>query len=999
MNQKIPLLVLLLHLCLIFRLMGETPASISYYRLRPSDPEAIYFTEDNYSISSDGKSDVTDALQGAINKLKQEQNFGIIFIPEGTYTISGTIYIPAAIRIIGYGKTRPVFVLRKNTPGYQEPVISDKGKASYMFWFTGSVVEPGRPVNDAGAGTFYSALSNVDIRIEDGNPNAVALRTHYAQHSFISHCDINIGKGKAGVFDIGNEMEDVRFFGGDYGIYTTKASPGWQFMMLDTYFEGQRIAAIKTQQAGLTIVRMSVKNVQGVITIDSGFWEKLFMEDCQFINVTGPAISFDNEGNDNLQINLRGITCRNVPLVAEYRKSNTVTRAPAGIYKIKRYVYGLQMEDLNTASEYKTIFEPEILTTIPAVAMTDIPYLPGMEKWVSIKDLGAKGDGETDDTRIFRDAIEKYPVIYLPQGYYRISETLKLKPNTILIGLHPIATQIIIGESTLAFSGFGPPEPLIEAPQGGTNIISGIGLSTGEYNFRAVACKWMGGAGSMINDVKFVGGHGSMTKGPVVRRARSGNQNSKPAPVPGPDPAWDTQYWSLWITNNGGGIFKNIWTASTYATSGIYVSNTSTPSRIYAMSVEHHMRNEVRFSNVSAWKIYALQLEEESREGIYCQPMEICNCNNLMFANLYLFRVIRFRTPWPYSVRTWDCSDIEFLNIHNYSQIKYTTDNPLFDTGTGIEVRPVEMARLYLSGKVPSHHPEFPGHVKTLADGFEFAEGICSDSRGNIYFCEQRLKRIYKWSAEKNSVELLADYHWEPLSLACDSKDNLLVVFRYDPQPGHMVNGEQERFTNPPDAGGTSFSMWGNSGFTTLAYSIDPDNPDETLSALPVSDMGSIRKIFKALYPSNRWRDYHDFDQVVMNRNDKCFLAPDSVTIIPVCYDLARSCALSEAFPGRKAYFSDEYDKRTVQMDVDQSGYLSNLIHFVEKGEFSSVQDPDGDIFVADGDIYIFDQEGRNKGYIHIPERPSTLAFGGKDRQTLFVTGRKALYMVSLNKE
>ena len=82
--------------------------------------------------------------------------------------------------------------------------------------------------------------------------------------------------------------------------------------------------------------------------------------------------------------------------------------------------------------------------------------------------------------------------------------------------------------------------------------------------------------------------------------------------------------------------------------------------------------------------------------------------------------------------------------------------------------------------------------------------------------------------------------HGNRLSLGCDSKDNLLVVFRYNPQPGLMVNGEQEKFTNPPDASGTSFSMWGNSGFTTLAYSIDPDNADETFQPLKKVSMNSV---------------------------------------------------------------------------------------------------------------------------------------------------------------
>lgn len=983
-----------------FSAKAEIKTSASFYKKILNDPDAVYFTDKNFKISNDGKTDVSDALQGAINKLKLEQNFGIIFIPEGTYIISRTIYIPAAIRIIGYGQKRPLFVLKKNTPGYQAPVLSDKGKANYMFWFTSSVVEPDKSVNDAGAGTFYSALTNIDLKIEDGNPEAVALRTHFAQHSFVSHCDIYIGKGKAGLFDIGNEMEDVRFFGGNYGIYTTKASPGWQFMMVDTYFEGQRIAAIKTQQAGLTIIRMTVKNVPKVIDVDSGYWEKLFMEDCQFVNVSNAAISFDNEGNDILQINLRNITCRNVPVLVDYLKSKKQTTAPGTIFKVKKFVYGLQMSDLDATPQIETTFDSEILIILPPVHQTDIPVLPAIESWVNLKELGAKGDGETDDTKAVQDAIDKYPTIYIPQGLYRVSETIKMKPNTVLIGLHPIATQFVIGESTPVFSGFGSPKPLIETPQGGTNIITGIGLSTGEYNYRAVACKWMAGDRSMMDDVKLVGGHGGMKKGPYVPWGGYGNQSKKPSPIQGVDPAWDTQYWSLWITNGGGGIFKNIWTASSYATSGIYVSNTSTWARIYAMSVEHHVRNEVRFSNVSNWKVYALQLEEESREGADCQPMEISNCSDIVFANLYMFRVIRVKTPYPYSVRTWDCKNIEMLNVHNYSQVKFTTDNPLFDINTNTEVRPVEFARLFISGNTPKNSSAEPGNsVMMLVRGFEFAEGMCSDSKGNVYFSEQRMKRIYKWSSKTNSLSLLADFAWEPLSLGCDSKDNLLVVFRYNPQPGLIINGEQEKYSNPPDASGTSFSAWGNSGFGTLVYSIDPNHADETIQPLIKVPMKSVTGMYKALYPSNRWRDSHDFDKVSLNRNEECFIAPDGVTIIPVCYDLARSSGLSEAFPGKQVYASNEYDKRTVRFDVDSSGYLSNLIHFVEKGEFCSLPDKQGNVYVADGDVFVFDKDGKQTGMIRIPERPNTIAFGGKDKNTLFVTGRSALYSVDIRKK
>jgi hypothetical protein len=970
----------------------------SYYTLKPEDPGAVYFTPEVSGSLAEGKTDVSVQLQNAINQLKTDRNFGILFIPEGRYLISKTIYIPASIRLIGYGKNRPVIILKKNSPGFQEQNPDDKGKASYMFWFTSSIVEPGKEVRDAGAGTFYSALSNIDLKIEDGNPAAVALRTHFAQHSFISHCDIHIGKGKAGLFDIGNLIEDVKFYDGEYGIYTTKASPGWQFMMLDTYFEGQRKAAIKTHEAGLTIVRMSVKNVPSAILVDQNYWEKIFMEECRFEDIAGPAIEVSNEDNAHMQVNIRNLVCSNVPVLIHYPKFNGNTLAPSKIYNVKRFVYGLQVDDLDSEAQVKTIFETEALKTLPAEPVSDIPDIPEMETWVNLRTLGAKGDGVTDDTKAIQAAIDQYPNIYVPQGSYRVSGTLKLKPSTVLIGFHPMATNFTLIENSAAFGSFGAPEALVEAPRGGTNIITGIGLYTAQNNYRAVACKWMAGEKSMINDVKFIGGHGTMTPGPKVPWKWEENKPPQGLTVSSAsEQVWDTQYWSLWVTNNGGGIFKNIWSASTFAVSGFYASNTSTRGRIYAMSVEHHVRNEVRFNNVSNWSIYALQLEEENREGSECQPLELEKCSDMTIANLYMFRVIRVKVPYPYSVRTWDCSNLEILNIHNYSQIKYTTDNPLYDINTGIEVRPVELARLFISGKTPKLSSEKPvDHLSVLAKGFEFALGLCSDSKGNVYFAEQRMKRVYKWSVETNSLTLLADFQWEPLSLACDSKDNLLVVFRYNPQPGLMINGQPEKYVNPPDANGTSFSGWGNSGFATFVYAINPANPEETIQKLEKVPMGSVENIFKALYPSNRWRDSHDFNTISVNRDAECFIAPDGRTIIPVCYDLARSCALAEGYPGLPLFVSDEYDKRTVKLSVDTKGYVSDLHYFAEKGEFSAVPDKQDNVYIADGEVYVFNKDGKQNDIIQVPERPSGIVFAGNNGKALFITGRTALYRTEI---
>lgn len=984
---------------LLFVLISFIPQTFcqSVYELKPNDPEAFYFSPETFNIKADGKADVSDSLQSAINRLKREKGFGILFIPEGKYLISKTIYIPKAIRLIGYGKNRPEFILGANSPGYQTEVPNDKGKANYMFWFTSGAVNKGDTnISDANAGTFYSAFSNINIRIEKGNPFAVALRTHFAQHSFVSHCEIQIGSGKAGMFDVGNFMEDVRFIGGEYGIYTTKTSPGWQFMMVDNYFEGQRKAAILTQEAGLTILRMKVKNVPHAIEIMPDFWEKLYMEDCQFIDVKEAAIIISNENNDYNQISLNNLNCQNVPVLASFRKSQQSISGQGKMYKVKKFICGLQIDDLGEIPVYKTTSEIVNLTTFPEFPKSDIPKLPAMNTWVNLKDLGAKGDGETDDTEVLKKAVNDHQVIYVPQGWYLLSETVILKPNTVLIGLTPIGTQFILKDNTPAFSGFGGPKAVIEVPGGGNAIITGIGISTADYNSRAVACKWMSGPSSYMNDVKFLGGHGSMDRGPEKpwqRQQRVQNRDNRIKQ--GMDPAWDTQFWSLWITNGGGGIFADIWSANTFSTNGIYVSNTSTSGRIYAMSVEHHVRNEVRFNKVSNWKVYALQLEEETRESQDCQPLEIQDSKNILFANTYTFRVIKVETPFPSAIRTWNCREIEFLNLHNYTQTKYSFTNALYDVNTDIQVRPWEFTRLFISGE-KSRKSNVSASVQEIGKGFEFAEGICSDSKGNVYFSDSRMKRIYKWSSDDQKLRLLADFPLKPQALAVDSEDHLLVVFRYDPQPGYMIDGKQERFVNPPDADGTSFSGWGNSGFAIWVYSIETNNPDESIQKLPTVKMGSVDNVHKALYPSNRWRDSHDFNDIILQRATECFVAPDGKTIFPICYDFARSNALIEAFPGKIVYATNEYDKRVVSLKVDSKGYISQPVYFAEKGEFSTAVDASGNVYIADGNIYVFNSKGKQISYIDIPERPISIAFGGKGNNLLFITTAEKLFNIDM---
>jgi hypothetical protein len=982
-------------------LTAATEASV--YTQRPDDPEAYYFTPENYSIKADGKMDVSDALQAAINRVKTEKAFGILFIPEGKYRISRTIHVPSAIRLIGYGKNRPEIILGKNTPGFQD-------EQNYMIWFTGGLAQPGRPPQDAGAGTFYSALSNINIRIEKGNPQAVGIRSHFAQHSFISHCVFYTGDGKAGIYDVGNEVENLKFYGGDYGITSGRTSPGWPMMMVDTYFEGQRKAAVLSREVGFAIVNMQVRNVPVAFEMQEGRVDRLHIENSWFENVSKAAVVVSVEDNTFSQLNMLNVYCKDVPVLVHYALSGKKREAPAKqrLYQVKDYLYGLASDDMTGPSRFREVADIVPLAAFNPPAANDVPPLPSMETWVNIRDLGAKGDGETDDTPAFREAIAKHKNIYVPQGWYRLTGTVKMAPGTRLIGLHPFGTQFVLKESEPAFSGFGAPQPMVESSQGGDDILNGIGINTGGYNYRAVGCKWLAGAQSMINDVKFVGGHGTMRKpsaapagGGVRQNAPAASRISSPAnPIAaqGLDLAWDNQYWSLWVGQGGGGTLKDIWTANTYAASGLYVSRTSTPGRIYAMSLEHHVRNEARFEKVSNWKVYAFQFEEEGREGKDCKMLEISASSNLMFANLWMYRVIRASTPQEFGIRIWNSRDIEFRNVHNYTQVLPVIEIPVYEVNKRLPVYAWDFARLKVTGDEKSLRPrdDRPGVVNRLAEGFEFAAGATADSQGNVYFGENRLKKIYKWDARSRTLSLLADYPWKPFTLAVDTKDNLLVIFRYDPQPGLLVDGAQESVPRLPDDN-PMYSGWGNSGWAAWGYAIDPANPDETITRLQrVATRDVLPGARKVIYPSSRWRG--DFDRVVTAMPEYSFVAPDGVTIIPETYDLGRSAALSSVTPGQAEplYVAHENNKTTVRLDVRPDGTLANMQTLHPQGQYSQVTDRDGNLYIADGEIFVYDRTGKETRRILLEERPISLAIGGEDHNILFATTTRSLFSVRI---
>jgi sugar lactone lactonase YvrE len=1014
-NTRYTLMKMSLVCAMLLVVLAPSASAASVFSARLDDPKAVYLTAQEFGAHADGTADDSAAIQAAVDKAEGATHEGIVFVPTGRYRLTRTVYVWPGVRVIGYGTTRPVFVLADGTPGFQKGV-------GVMVMFTGAgpadqarigrrvpfpppgTVPPNNSIADATPSTFYSAMSNIDFQIGEGNPAAIAIRFHAAQHAYLSHMDFHIGSGLAALTEIGNEAEDLHFYGGRYAILTDKTSPAWQFTLIDSTFEGQRDAAIREHEAGLTLIRDVFKNVPIAIDIDPEYSDELWVKDCRFENVPKAAVIVSNEKSPLTEIGFENAVLKDVSTFALFRESGKKVVGKGTIYQVRNFNYGLIVPGEGRMGAIGMVYDATPLSTLPALLPSAIPALPATEEWVNVHTLGITGDGATDDTAAIQKAIDSHRVLYFPSGHYVVSDTLALKPDTVLIGLHPTLTQFDLLDSTPGYQGVGAPKAVISAPAGGANIISGFGVFTGGVNARAVAVLWKAGEGSLVDDVRFLGGHGSGTN-PYNNNHTADSDLHK---------RWDGQYPSLWVADGGGGTFADIWTPNTFAQAGFYVSDTKTPGHVYELSTEHHVRNEIKFDHVENWDINAPQTEEEAGESPESLSLEFDWSKNITVANYHGYRVTRSRAPFSSAVRLYNSENIHFRNVHVNAESgyaicdrngcgtflrvsKFPYENAIEDATHHLEVREREFAVLDIPAK-PGTPPMADASavlatgskVEKLEDGFFSVSGAAVDASGKLYFVDRHQQRIYGWSmSEGLTVE--RDNALDPVNLAFDKAGDLLVISSdgaegsvYSFKPGSpadqiTVLQPQEMVPHPGAAALLPVNYWNNGEFanqldfttmnyTTLAemFARDVSTPKATEY---VSPDGS------AFLPAGRVFEQGPSDWTGWRFSDNL----DTYGFIA-------------AAPGQRVYISSSSEDRTYSALVNSNGTLSDLHPFAQRGGESVAVDSKDNVYVANGQIYVYDPAGNEIGQIDVPERPIDIVFGGAGHRTLFILAHHALF-------
>jgi len=247
-----------------------------------------------------------------------------------------------------------------------------------------------------------------------------------------------------------------------------------------------------------------------------------------------------------------------------------------------------------------------------------------------------------------------------------------------------------------------------------------------------------------------------------------------------------------------------------------------------------------------------------------------------------------------------------------------------------------------------------------------------------VWFVDARWSRIYRWSPENRQLKLVRDNPLDPVGIAFDKAGNVLVVTR-----------------------------------SLAVYAFPPDSREDELTVLQPQPAKN-RPDMTAVLPVSRWRDAHDFLDANTNAAPFHYLSPDGTTFIPAVekprpassaatnrmffstVDLTRAYALIPAAASRRFYVADEFGQKTWSFVVKADGSLADPKVFAEEGEAGNAVDERGNVYVCAGNIFVYDPSGKQIDLIEVPERPTSIAFGGKDRKTLFIAARSSLYAAKM---
>lgn len=257
---------------------------------------------------------------------------------------------------------------------------------------------------------------------------------------------------------------------------------------------------------------------------------------------------------------------------------------------------------------------------------------------------------------------------------------------------------------------------------------------------------------------------------------------------------------------------------------------------------------------------------------------------------------------------------------------------------------------------------------KMISNQFSFTEGASVDKKGNVFFTDQPNNQIWEYDVngkltlwmentgrsngtyfdKKGNLISCADEHNQLISISPKKKIKVLV----SSYQGHLLNGPNDVWVAPN----------GDIYFTDPYYQ----------------------------------RDYWDRKKPDLTSQDVYFLPKGSDKFIDVARDLKQPNGIVGTPDGRYLYVSDIQDNKTYKYTIED-WMLINKQLICEQGSDGMTLDERGNIYLTGKGVTVYSPSGVKIAHIDIPEPwTANLCFGGKNRDVLFITASKAVYILKM---
>ena len=258
--------------------------------------------------------------------------------------------------------------------------------------------------------------------------------------------------------------------------------------------------------------------------------------------------------------------------------------------------------------------------------------------------------------------------------------------------------------------------------------------------------------------------------------------------------------------------------------------------------------------------------------------------------------------------------------------------------------------------------------VTKVGSGYAFTEGPSVAPDGLVFFTDQPNDKIYIWS-EKGTISTFMQscersngtyFNKKGELVACADLHNRLIVFGMDGKQRTIAENYDGQPLNAPN------DIW-------------------------IAPNGGI--YFSDPYYA---RDYWEPGRKEMqDKRGVYYLNPEG-KVIRVIDDYKQPNGLIGTPDGKTLYVSDIDDRKIWKYDIQADGTLANKTFFAPEGSDGMTIDNQGNVYLTNRYVSVFDKNGKKITNIEVPEMPSNICFGGKNRDILFITARTSVYTLKM---